>query len=77
MIEFQNEVSCDLAILAIPEVTRANLYFNFSGRTGGLGGRDTHQPQVCSTVLLQIQTGSFGKPPTPSASDLSWGLDQY
>ena len=46
--------------------------FSFSGRTFGLG-----QPQAGSTVLLQIQTGSFGDPPTPSASDLTLALDQY
>ena len=52
--------------------------FNFSGRTIGLGGRGAHrQPQVSSTVLLQIQTGSFGEPPTPSSSDLTVALDWY
>ena len=39
--------------------------FSFSGRTFGLGERAAHrQPQAGSTVLLQIQTGSFGDPPT-------------
>jgi hypothetical protein len=54
--------------------------YNFPGRTCGLGERGAHrQPQAGSTVfkLLQIQTGSFGDPPTPSASDLTVGLDQY
>jgi hypothetical protein len=46
--------------------------YNFSGRTFGLGARGVHrQAQAGSMVLLQIQTGSFGDPPTPSASDLS------
>ncbi len=50
----------------------------FSGRTFGLGERGAHRlPQTGSTVLLQIQTGSFGEPPTPSASDLTVALDQY
>ena len=52
----------------------------FSARTFGLGERGAHrQPQAGSTVLpvLQIQTGSFGEPPTPSASDLTLALDQY
>jgi hypothetical protein len=50
----------------------------FSGRTCGLGGRSAHrQPQADSTVLLQIQTGSLGNPPTPSASDLTLELDHY
>ena len=53
-------------------------YYNFSARTFGLGERGAHrQPQAGSTVLLQIQTGSFGEPPTPSASDLTVALDQY
>ena len=52
--------------------------FSFSGRTFGLGERAAHrQPKAGSTVLLQIQTGSFGDPPTPSASDLTLALDQY
>ena len=51
--------------------------FLFSGRTSGLGGRSAHrQPQADSTVLLQIQTGSLGNPPTPSASDLTLELDR-
>jgi hypothetical protein len=55
-----------------------NFNYSFSGRTFGLGERAAHrQPQAGSTVLLQIQTGSFGDPPTPSASDLTVGLDQY
>jgi hypothetical protein len=50
----------------------------FSVRTFGLGARGVHrQPQAGSTVLLPIQTGSFGDPPTPSASDLTLALDQY
>ena len=53
-------------------------YFYFSGRTFGLGARGAHrQAQAGSMVLLQIQTGSFGEPPTPSASDLTLELDQY
>ncbi len=46
---------------------------------GGAGERCVHRqpPQAGSTVLLQIQTGSFGEPPTPSASDLTVALDQY
>ena len=52
--------------------------YNFLGRTFGLGERGAHrQPQAGSTVLLQIQTGSFGEPPTPSASDPTLALDQY
>jgi hypothetical protein len=52
--------------------------FLFSGRTFGLGARGAHrQAQAGSTVLLQIQTGSFGDPPTPSALDLSLASDQY
>jgi hypothetical protein len=52
--------------------------FYFSGRTFGLGARGAHrQAQAGSTVLLQMQTGSFGDPPTASASDLSLALDQY
>jgi hypothetical protein len=52
--------------------------YNFPGRTCGLGERGAHrQPQAGSTVLLQIQTGTFGEPPTPSASDLTLALDQY
>ena len=52
--------------------------YNFPGRTCGLGERGAHrQQQAGSTVLLQIQTGSFGDPPTPSASDLTVGIDQY
>jgi len=50
----------------------------FSGRTFGLGTRGVHrQAQAGSMVSLQIQTGSFGEPPTPSASDLTLELDQY
>ena len=57
-------------------VMRDNSYF--SARTFGLGERGAHrQPQAGSTVLLQIQTGSFGEPPTPSASDPTLALDQY
>jgi hypothetical protein len=46
--------------------------YNFSGRTGRLGGRSGahRQPQADSTVLLQIQTGSLGNPPTPSSGSL-------
>ncbi len=67
---------------AIPEETRAKnsscFIFYFSGRTFGLGARGAHrQAQAGSMVLLQIQTGSFGEPPTPSASDLTLELDQY
>ena len=52
--------------------------YNFLNRTFGLGERGAHlQPQAGSTVLLQIQTGSFGKPPTPSSSDLTVALDRY
>ena len=53
--------------------------YNFLNRTFGLAGeRGAHlQPQAGSTVLLQIQTGSFGKPPTPSSSDLTGALDRY
>ena len=56
--------------------------YNILGRTFGprLGERGAHrQPQAGSTVLLQIQTGSFGEPPTPSASesDPTLALDQY
>jgi hypothetical protein len=51
---------------------------SFSGRTFGLGTRGVHrQAQAGSMVSLQIQTGSFGEPPTPSASDLTLELDQY
>jgi hypothetical protein len=50
----------------------------FPVRTGGLGWRsEQRQPQADSTVLLQIQTGSLGNPPTPSASDLTLELDIY
>ena len=36
--------------------------YNFLNRTFGLGERGAHlQPQAGSTVLLQIQTGSFCK----------------
>ena len=50
----------------------------FSGRTFGLGQRGAHrQPLAGSTELLQMQTVSFGDPPTPSASDLALALDQY
>jgi hypothetical protein len=60
----------------------AKVYFRsiifFSVRTCGLSERGAHrQPQTGSTVLIQIQTGSFGEPPTPSASDLTLALDQY
>ena len=52
--------------------------YNFSGRTFGLSQRGAHrQPQAGSIVLLQMQIGSFGDPPTPSASDLALALDQY
>ncbi len=52
--------------------------YNFPGRTGGLRGRGEHrQQQADSKVLLQIQTGSLGNPPTPSASDLTLELDRY
>ena len=62
--------------LTIEMVMRDNSYF--SARTFGLGERGAHrQPQAGSTVLLQIQTGSFGEPPTPSASDPTLALDQY
>ena len=58
--------------------SRKVVYFYFSGRTFGLGARGAHrQAQAGSMVLLQIQTGSFGEPPTPSASDLTLELDQY
>ncbi len=30
-----------------------------------------------ASVASEIQTGSFGEPPTPSASDLTLALDQY
>jgi hypothetical protein len=87
LVEFQNEESRN------PEVMRFTKFsysrkdsrqsfvvfdYNFSGRKDGLGERGAHrQPQAGSTVLLQIQTGSFGDPPTSSASDLTVGLDQY
>ena len=52
--------------------------YNILGQTFRLGERGVHrQPQAGSTVLLQIQTGSFGEPPTPSASDPTLALDQY
>jgi hypothetical protein len=52
--------------------------YDFSGRTFGLCARGVHrQAQAGSMVSLQIQTGSFGEPPTPSASDLTLELDQY
>jgi hypothetical protein len=57
---------------------RVIFIYNLSGRTFGLCARGVHrQAQAGSMVLLQIQTGSFGDPPTPSASDLSLALDQY
>ncbi len=43
----------------------------FSARTFGLGERGAHRqpgPQAGSTVLLQIQTGSFGEPAEFNAS---------
>jgi len=44
---------------------------NFSGRTFGLGTRGVHrQAQAGSMVSLQIQTGSFGEPPTPGRTSL-------
>jgi hypothetical protein len=50
----------------------------FSVRTCGLNERGAyHQPQTGSMVLLQIQTGYFGEPTTPSASDPTLALDQY
>jgi hypothetical protein len=85
MIEFQNEVSRNPAAvvrLSNPSYSRSNsreiyiLFFRVE--QAGLGERGAHrQPQVCSTVPLQIQTGSFGEPPSPSSSDLSLELDQY
>jgi hypothetical protein len=42
--------------------------YNFSGQTGWLGWRCAHcQQHADSTVLLQIQTGSLGNPPTSRA----------
>ncbi len=50
----------------------------FSGQTGVLGGLCAHRQQhTDSTVLLQIQIGSLGNPPTPSVSDFSLELDSY
>ena len=82
MKETSTNWSCALPIFADPEGTRAKIKicfcFYFSGRTFGLGERGAHrQPQAGSTVLLQIQTGSFGEPPTPIASDPTLALDQY
>jgi hypothetical protein len=46
-----------------------------------LGERGAHRQQQAGstglTVLLQIQTDSFGAPPNSSASDLTFELDQY
>jgi hypothetical protein len=52
----------------------------FKKRNGhaDFGERGAHrQSHAGSTVSLQIQTEPFGKPPTPSASDLTLALDQY
>ncbi len=57
---------------------KLKLFYFFSGRTFGLGARGAQrEAQAGSMVLLQIRTGSFGEPPTPSASDLTLELDQY
>jgi hypothetical protein len=57
---------------------RAIFNYNFLGRTFGLGARGVHrQAQAGSMVLLQIQTASFGEPPTPSVSDLTLEFGQY
>ncbi len=63
---------------ASDETGRVIFNCNFSGRTFGLGWRGAHrQRHAGSTVLLQIQTSSFGDLPTPSASDPTLALDQY
>ena len=47
--------------------------YSFYGRTFGLGERAAHrQPQAGSAVLLLIQTGSFGDPPTPALRTSLW-----
>ena len=90
LVEFEKEekqLSKSTALLighavAVREETRGKnkncFCFYFLARTFGLGERGAHrQPQAGSTVLLQIQTGSFGEPPTPSSSDLTVALDRY
>ncbi len=67
----------------IPDETRAKVFFYFNLIFGlSTRARPTRpgvhrQPQAGSTLLLQIQTGTFGDPPIPSASNLTLALDQY
>jgi hypothetical protein len=79
LVEFQNEeeeLSRTFVMQANPEVTTAK-FLLFSKTKKLLGWHRAYcQPQVGSTVLLQIKTGSFGEPPAPSALDLTLELDQ-
>jgi hypothetical protein len=56
------------------------LFFSFYFRVeqaGSAGAAHIASRPADSTVLLQIQPGSLGNPPTPSASDLTLALDRY
>ena len=80
MVEFEKEekqLSKSTALIAIrPGKIKFVSVLIFFGPN--IRARRAHrQPQAGSTALPQIQTGSFGEPPTPSSSDLTVALDRY